>query len=292
MEEISILIIEDDEKLVQELEGILKNLGYKVWVANNPQEGLNLLKATTFACILTELRMPYMNGVELTRQVMRISPSTNVIVITPYNFISSAVEAMEEGAYGYITKPFNVSEIRVILERAVERHFLISKEREEGYYMRLSIVDPLTGIYNRRCLIIQMKNKVNTLKRQRYQKFSLLMIDIDDFKKYNDTKGHLEGDKLLKEMAKLFQDSAREKDTVFRYGGEEFVIFLEDTDKKGASIVAERIRSLINLYTPTTISIGVSTFPDDGDTEEELISKADKALYEAKRGGKNKVCLA
>jgi diguanylate cyclase (GGDEF)-like protein len=290
MEEI--LVIEDNQESAKKLEEILKSAGFKYWIISDPKEVVGMLKTTSFAVVLTELRMPYMNGVEVTKAVLNVSPATSVIVMTPYSFIASAVEAMEAGAYGYVTKPFIPQEIKIVLERAIERYSMMLKEDTREYYRGLSVRDSLTGVYNRRFFTLQMRNKIAMLHDERYKKFSILLIDIDDFKKYNDTHGHLAGDNLLRELSKLFQDSVRDGDIVFRYGGEEFVILLGGANKKEAAMIAERVRTIVNLYAPATISIGVATFPDDGESEKELISKADNALYSAKRTGKNKVCVA
>jgi diguanylate cyclase (GGDEF)-like protein len=124
------------------------------------------------------------------------------------------------------------------------------------------------------------------------EKMSLLMIDIDNFKKYNDTHGHPAGDELLRKLAQLLKSSLRDVDIVFRYGGEEFVVILPKTDRKGGQIVAERLLVQVDLYLPTSISIGIAALPDDAETENELIEKADNALYEAKRTGKDRYCVA
>jgi diguanylate cyclase (GGDEF)-like protein len=292
-EEVNILVIEDNEESAKKLERILEGISYyKVWFIPSPKEAVNMVKTKSFAVVLTELRMPYMNGVEVTKKVLSVSPATSIVVMTPYTFISSAVEAMEAGAYGYITKPFNPSEIKIVLERAVERYSMMLKEDSEEYYMGLSVKDGLTGVYNRRFMGIQMKSTIATLQKEREKKFSILLIDIDNFKNYNDTQGHLAGDQLLRRLTELVRKSVRDKDIIFRYGGEEFVVLLDGANKKEAKMIGERTRTLVELYAPTTISIGVATFPDDGENEKDLIDKADGALYEAKRTGKNKVCVA
>ena len=288
--EINILIIEDNKEYTQFLEKVLKGVGYKTWVASTGKEGISLAKNRSFATIITELHLPDMNGKEVTQKMLKVNFNVSVVIITTYTFIKSAIEAMEEGAYGYITKPFNPSEVRIVVERAIERFFLLSSGREKEHFAELSVKDGLTGVYNRRFLNVYMTNKISIMKRKA-EKLSILMIDIDHFKQYNDTKGHMAGDELLKKMCRLFQESIRTEDIIFRYGGEEFIILLEYTDKKGASLVAERIRSLVNLYMPTTVSVGVGTFPDDGVALEELLSKTDVALYKAKETGRNKVCL-
>ena len=291
MAEVNILVIEDNPESAAILEKTLKAVGYKVWLVNDPKDALGLLRQNTFAAVITEMRSGKMNGVEVTKEVHRISPGINVVVITLYSFINSAIEAMEAGAYGYITKPFNTSEIRFVLGYAVERFFLLSADREKDYYAELAIKDGLTGLYNRRYFNELMLMEIARLKRFA-SSLSLLMIDIDNFKNYNDTNGHVAGDELLCKLSKLLKTSMREMDMVCRYGGEEFVAVLPQTDKKGAQIVAERLRVQATLYLPTTLSIGIATLPEDAQDITGLIEKSDAALYEAKRTGKNKICVA
>jgi diguanylate cyclase (GGDEF)-like protein len=291
MEEVNVLLIEDKKRDLTALENILRECGYKVWSAHSAEEGIKLVKNRPFAVVVTELYMPGFNGIDVTKAALKLQPRISVVVITAYTFISTAVEAMEEGAYGYVTRPFNPAEIRIVLERAIERFFLLSSDKKKEHFAELSVKDGLTDVYNRRFLKMYLKNKTSLANRS-YDKFSLVMIDIDHFKRYNDTKGHLAGDELLRKMCELFKEAVREEDVIFRYGGEEFVIYLAHTDKPGAALVAERISSVINLYMPTTVSMGVATFPDDGTDLEELVSKADGALYKAKETGRNKICLA
>jgi len=290
MQDINILVIEDKKEDAGFLEETLKSQGYKVWLASSGEEGLKLFKGIPFAVVVTELHMGEMDGVEITKEMLKSKPNINVVVITAYTFISSAIEAMEEGAYGYITKPFNASEINIVLERAIERYFLLSSEEDRKQFAELSVKDPLTGVYNRRFLKIYIPNKISLMKRVS-EKFSLLLVDIDYFKKFNDTNGHLAGDDLLRKMCKLFRETVRHEDFIFRYGGEEFLIFLDHIDKRSAQMVAERIRNLVNLYMPTSVSIGLGTYPDDGNNLEELFSKIDQALYRAKETGRNKVII-
>lgn len=291
MAEVNILIIEDNKEISSVLENTLKEIGYIVWVAAEPKEGLDLMRSNSFVAVITEVHSSKMNGIEVVRNVHKISPETNVIVLTFYSFIHAAIEAMEAGAYGYITKPLNTSEIRIILERAAERFFLFSSSAEKDYYAQLAVLDGLTGLYNRRYFKELMSLEFSRVKRNA-SSFSLLMIDVDNFKIYNDTKGHPAGDELLKKAAQVFKNSVREVDLVCRYGGEEFIIMLSQTDKKGAQIVAERMRVQVSLYLATTVSIGIATFPDDAQESQALIEKADVALYKAKQTGKNKWCAA
>ena len=173
---------------------------------------------------------------------------------------------------------------------------LMMKNRE---LEELSITDGLTGLYNRRYIMDALNNEVPRAQRQN-RHFSLLMIDIDHFKQYNDTHGHLAGDDLLMKVASVFRESIRSMDFAARYGGEEFLIMLPEHGADGAMEVAERIRTKVasattgdkNRKDPVTVSIGVAAFPENGATPAALIAKADAALYQGKRRGRNRVILA
>ena len=289
VKEVNVLIIEEDAALVAQLENTLKAVGYRTWVVADPKEGISLLNSNVFSVVITEMRSAKMNGVQVTQAVHKVSEQTSVIVITPYSFISSAIEAMEEGAYGYITKPLNSSEIRIVTERAIEKHFLLSGNEEKEFLVDLAVRDGLTGLFNRRYFNELIAVEVNRLKRSPAS-LSLLMLDIDNFKNYNDTQGHPAGDVLLKNAAKVFKNSVRPADAVCRYGGEEFIIILSQTDKMSAKIVAERLRIQTGLYLPVTVSIGIASIPEDAQEVSSLIQKADNALYKAKDTGRNKSC--
>ena len=286
-----ILVIEDEKESSETLGSVLYAAGHNVSLVSSAKEGLKILKDIRCAVVITELRMPDMSGSELVRTIKNLDPKTSVIVITPYLFINSAIEVMEDGAFGYITKPFNPSEIRIVVEHAVERYFLMNEASKKSYYYDLSILDGLTGVYNHRYLHEVLDREI--VRARRYpQHLSLVMTDVDNFKKYNDTNGHLAGDELLRGLSNLFVRSIRSLDMIFRYGGEEFVILMIETDKKGANLAAERILNLACLSLPTTLSMGIADYPTDATEKDILIDKADKALYQAKVTGKNKICLA
>jgi diguanylate cyclase (GGDEF)-like protein len=174
----------------------------------------------------------------------------------------------------------------------------IKKVRLYETIQKLAIFDGLTGVYMRRHFLERVDEEV---KRADYHKLniSFLMVDIDHFKACNDRYGHLVGDVVLSEIAGILKKNVREIDIICRYGGEEFAIALPDTGKKAATLVAERIRVMVQDYkfrafdeTPrVTVSIGISSYPADGKTMVELIEAADKALYTAKHSGRNMVCV-
>jgi two-component system cell cycle response regulator len=286
-----ILVIEDEKEASETIGSVLYSAGHNVNLVTSAKEGLKMLRDIHCAAVITELRMPDMSGDELVRAIKNLDPKISVIVVTPYLFINSAIEVMESGAFGYITKPFNPSEIRIVVEHAVERYFLMDEADKKSYYYDLSILDGLTGVYNHRYLHEVLDREI-TRARRYPQHLTIVMCDVDNFKKYNDTNGHMAGDELLRGLTNLFVRSVRNLDMVFRYGGEEFVILMIETDKKGANLAAERILNLVRLSLPTTISVGISDYPADATEKDVLIGKADKALYQAKTTGKNKICLA
>jgi len=163
----------------------------------------------------------------------------------------------------------------------------------------LTIVDELTGIYNYRFFSKKLSEEIKRAERYK-QSLSLLMIDIDWFKRYNDTYGHLFGNRILTELAQRIKDSVRDVDVVSRYGGEEFTVILPQTNKKDAQMIGERIRHQVEssdfvdeenvVKVGVTVSLGVATYPENGTTAEQLVEKVDQALYLAKGKGKNMVC--
>ena len=190
-------------------------------------------------------------------------------------------------------KPITTDAVRVLTMFANQAGLAIENSRLYEQSVVLSNSDSLTGLWNHGYFqyLLGEEIKRSSLAKSR---FTLLMIDIDDFKAFNDTYGHQAGDSMLREISGKFRDIARKIDVIARYGGEEFVIILPMTKKEEALILAERIRKAVEISSSLkniTISIGVASFPEDGDTKEALISKADKALYEAKRSGKNKICV-
>ncbi len=194
---------------------------------------------------------------------------------------------------------FNLTDLRSL--ESVANQIAVAYERTRLYMKikELSVTDELTGISNRRHF--QQMLRMEWKRAERFSRsLSLLMIDVDHFKKYNDTHGHVKGDLALKNLARILSENVREVDTIARFGGEEFVILLADTAFGDAMKVAEKIKNLVATLTqralqaggadfPLTVSIGVSTFPQLVSTEEELLNTADSALYEAKRGGRNRV---
>jgi len=203
------------------------------------------------------------------------------------------LDSLEKDAFDEEDKQF-VEQLAEAIAIAMERALEHSKVKV------LSVEDGLTGCYNRRKLDQDIDAEIN--RSRRYQRnFSVLMIDLDWFKKYNDHHGHGRGDELLKDVTDLFRRSLRTNDEVYRYGGEEFVILLPEADRQQAAAVAGKLQQLV-AQTPfageeesqpgkmVTISIGLATYPWDGNNRDELYKTSDTRLYQAKKLGRNRVC--
>ena len=293
-----ILIVDDDSNLRKTLVDILKVNGFAPMDVAKGKTALKRVKESAPNVPLIDLKLEDMSGLELMGEIKALSPSTECIVITGSADLQSAIEAVNAGAFGYLTKPIKVEELFIKIKAA--RREQGNVEREEflkNKYWKQAVTDGLTGLYNRRYFDEHLLQEVAI--SDRYDRlFTLLMLDIDDFKSYNDTYGHPEGDRALQRIAALLKHGARETDVVARYGGEEFALILRETRNEKALLIAERLRCLIEnahsegdksiLRERLTVSIGIAGFPTDGINVKELVARTDEALYAAKASGKNK----
>jgi two-component system, cell cycle response regulator len=287
----NILVVEDNEEVFNQLKLAMADTHYKLWRASTGTEALKLAKGGYFIAIISELLLPDIDGIELIRRFKKLSHQINIIVLTTYAVSNDlAVEALKNGAYAYLQKPLNIEEVKLILRRAIENSVLLIQASRKDYYKDISSFDGLTGVYNHRYFHKMLDWTIGHLRRFP-QEFSLFIIDVDFFKRYNDTHGHMEGDKVLAGLAKLFTHFVRGTDMVFRYGGEEFAIVLLQTQCKEAEKVAQRLVAEVRKKMPITISLGLATFPTHAQTKEELIVRADKALYRAKGTGRDRMCV-
>ncbi len=297
--DISILIVDDDIAIKESSEEFLSLSGYQVKSASSAEEAIEILKKFHPDIVLTDIMMQGMDGLELTR-LIKNSYDTEVIVMTGYSADYSYEKAVTAGASDFVFKPFRFEELdlrikRVIKEMKLNREHAKMVEKLE----KLAITDALTHLYNSRHFFQQLKNEIERGARYKHA-LSLLILDIDHFKNFNDTWGHLEGDKVLMKLGKLIASCLRTNDTAYRYGGEEFTVILPETRYEKASLVGERIRQTMGnvSFLPgaakkvsVTISIGVTEF-SEGDTLQSFLKRADKAMYQSKKTGRNKVtCL-
>jgi diguanylate cyclase (GGDEF)-like protein len=312
----AVLVVDDEESLRLVISGVLEDEGFQVTTAASAEEALEIFRATPFKLVISDIVMPGMNGIELLKEIKKIRPESEVIIITSQASMETAINAVSAGAYDYMIKPFeDLEAIAGVATHAFEKISLVeenvglvSELKEKNTELKgavntledLANHDSLTGLHNHRCFQEALSMELNRDVRY-HREFSLLFMDVDYFKVYNDTHGHPAGDELLKSFAALVKELLRQSDFFARYGGEEFIAILPETSKDGAAMVAESIRDIVDNHPfpgqdkqpegNLTISLGVSTFPEDGGSPKTLISKADKALYRAKHTGRNKVCI-
>ncbi len=312
---IRILVVDDQESVRTVLTQVLEDDGFAVTEAANAEQALKLIKSQPFALVITDIVMPGMTGIELLQKIKRLSPETQVIIMTSYATLETAITALRYGAYDYFFKPFkDIELVSAATARAIEKVRLLKEnqrlvgelnERNQKLskinrvLKNLACRDGLTGIFNHRYFQDSLEAELNRAGRNK-ENFSLVFLDVDYFKKYNDINGHQQGDRLLRILARILIKSIRKPDTIARYGGEEFVIILPQTSKLDARNFSEKVRRRVEAYPfagketqpggNLTISIGISTFPEDGTDRYSLIECADQALYYAKNNGRNQVC--
>ncbi len=296
----SILIVDDDEAIKDSVEEFLNLLNYDVKSALNADKAIEILKTFNADIVLTDIMMQGMDGLELTRHIKRTSDA-DVMVMTGYSARHSYEDAVAAGASDFIFKPFRFEELDLRIKRVL-RESQLKKERAQllRKMEKLAITDALTGLFNSRHFFSVIKTEIERHNRYSHP-LSLLILDIDFFKKYNDAWGHLEGDKVLMRIGSIISSYLRAMDTGFRYGGEEFAILLPETRIKKACLVGERIKNRIaaHVFEPQkgtkvsiTISIGAAELKEN-EKRKDFIKRADQALYESKNTGRNKItCYA
>ena len=297
---IKLLIVDDEEIMRTFLNEVLREEGYEIQLAASGREAVDILNASAFDIVLTDIVMPELDGLGVVAATKELSYEVDVIVMTGYASMETAVESMKLGAVDYITKPFNIDQIRIIVANRVKERSLRRQAAEGEFYKELSRRDGLTDLYNHRFFHQILETEVS--RAERYERsVNLLMIDIDNFKRFNDTHGHPAGDKALKQMGHTLQQASRNCDYVARYGGEEFAIIVPEVSTEAALRMAERICTVVDEMEfdgeevmpmgRLTISIGVATFPAHASSKGKLIEAADRALYKAKAAGRNCVVL-
>jgi len=291
-----ILIVDKDEPTRQKI-GVYLSKKYWVWTFNAGKEALAKLEQVQADILISGLKLKDMEGLNFIKKAKKIFPQIYIIIIASPANLSNKMEELKDIAFDFITKPVDEKQLNLVLKRAVGHQQLLKKKE---FYKELSVLDHLTGVYNRRYLDLTLAREMERSKRVS-RSFSLLMMDIDNFKEYNDKKGHPAGDALLQKIANLLMESARIMDFVFRYGGDEFLILLPETSKNEAIHLAQRIESLVQeekfegLETSSkkrlAISIGLASFPEDGFSTEALLSLADRMMFKAKKLTRNKICF-
>jgi len=291
----SVLVVDNEESNIMALTHIL-NPEYIVYATKDSREAVEVAAENLPDVILLDIIMPEMDGYAVLNALKNTEKTRDipVIFITGLNKIEDEEKGLNMGAADYISKPFSSMVVRLRVKNQIK---MLNQLR---LIESLSRIDQLTSIPNRRGFDNRMDMEwIRAIRENTF--ISLLMVDIDKFKIYNDTYGHLQGDRVLQAIAKTITQSLnRPGDYTVRWGGEEFVVLLPNTDLNGALTIAERIRLNISKTvipcidgseTKVTVSIGVNTQTPQRDSSQDVfISEADKALYKAKESGRNRVC--
>jgi diguanylate cyclase (GGDEF)-like protein len=294
MKKDKILVTDDDQSIREMLFDMIHLFGYECRVASNADEALKLLKEDDFSIIISDIKMPEIDGISLTKMIKENFPDIDVMIITGYETDYSFKDVIKAGASDFVTKPFSIDEIEAKISRIFrERKLKRDLEEKNEELKRLSIRDSLTGLYNQRHFYTVLEREIERSKRQKHS-LSLILFDVDKFKNYNDTYGHLEGDKVLRKIGEIVQISIRKDvDSGYRYGGDEFAVITPETDQQQAVKIGERILKEFGAlgFSMSTLSMGIAAFDSTLETEK-LVKHADEALYKAKGAGGNQICIA
>ena len=295
-----ILIVDDSRLIAHVAKTILTKQGHEVILAQDGLAGLQAAKSEHPDLILLDLIMPVMDGYRVC-QGLKEEDSTKeipIIMLTSKAEPADKVKSLELGALDYVVKPFDEGELIARVNIQLRLKQLYEALQEKNRQLReLANRDGLTGLYNHRYFHEQLSK--DFLRARRYhESLSCILLDIDYFKKFNDTYGHQTGDIVLSTLGQVIRDSIRDSDFAARYGGEEFALVLYHADRPTAVNVAERLRQMVehcevrdkDHVLHVTISLGVATFPHEQiSNPKQIVECADKALYKAKENGRNRV---
>ena len=286
-----VLIVDDAPDTLEIIQKLLRFEGYDVVTSLTGEEGVKKVEEEKPEVVLMDISLPGIDGTEALKRIKKINPLQCVIMLTAFATVDNAIQALKEGASDFIKKPFeNEHLIHIVNQCLAKYRTLREKENLEEEVKRLSITDDLSGLYNHRHFFKTLGAELARLKRQKTS-LSLLMFDLDNFKRYNDLYGHLEGDKVLRKIGEIVKNSIRSNvDSGYRYGGDEFAALLIGASADQALTIAERIRSSIEQagFRNITVSVGLSEYEDHFDLEG-FVKSADGAMYVSKQSGGNQV---
>jgi diguanylate cyclase (GGDEF)-like protein len=296
-----VMVADDDPGFVQMLSHFLHEEGYEVIVAGDGVEALTKGVAAPPDLFIIALQLPQINGIDI---CLRLKSQTGtkhvpVVIVAPAPAQMDKIKSVQAGVDGFFAKPLDAKELLPKIKSLITQKLnydLLKRSYEIAAFQ--ASTDPLTGLFNQRQFWLVLDRELERARRYGHH-FSLAMIDIDNFKEYNDRHGHVQGDEVLRQAAEMFRQNIRNSDIVARYGGEEFVVIMPETGKELALLVGDKLcRALAEHPFPLqdtqpggrlTISMGIATFPRDAVIGHDLVEMADRALYRAKNAGKNRV---
>ncbi len=308
------ILVADDEPAIRNLVGeLLEDEGHTVTLAEDGKDALEKFNRGWQEIVFSDIRMPKMTGIELLGEVMQINENTQFIIMTSHASVENSIAALKQGAFDYIIKPFTDLDLVVdTANRAIanltairKQQYLLSTLSRQNVelgdlnkkFREMAIRDGLTGLFNHRHAQDRLNEEYERSRRFQ-RKFSILFMDVDHFKFFNDNNGHQAGDEVLQAIGQLMSSVVRESDIVARWGGEEFIIIAAETDEIQACDLAERIRNKIANHAfahakkqplgLVSLSIGVATISDTTQDAQSLVKLADDAVYHAKDHGRNR----
>ena len=308
------ILVADDEIAIRSLVGeLLEEEGHTVTLAEDGQDALEKFNLDWHEVVFSDIRMPKMTGIELLKEVKKINENTQFIIMTSHASVDNSIAALKQGAFDYIIKPFE--DLDLIVETANRAIANLSGIREQQYllntlsrqnaelgdlnkkFRELAIRDGLTGLFNHRHAQYKMQEEFERARRFD-RDLSVLFMDVDHFKVFNDTHGHQAGDVVLQTIGEMMNIMTRESDVVARWGGEEFIVIAAETDEEQACGLAEQIRKAIAAHKfehaekqplgIISLSIGVATISEKTADADVLVRLADNAVYCSKDAGRNR----
>ncbi len=301
-----VLAVDDDPMTRMIVAAAVQAAGHECLTADNGEAAWNLLSHTAADVVISDWRMPGMDGLELCRRIRTQNRYTYVVLVSGRSDPSEVLQGMQAGADDYLTKPLDLAVLQLRLvaaERVTALHARLADQQAELERLitelaAASRTDALTGLRNRRALKEDLPGLLARCARHGHA-LSAVMLDVDHFKAYNDRFGHAAGDLALRRVAGVMLATGRQADLLYRYGGEEFLCLLPET-APAAALAAERLRHAVqdldiphpdSAHAVVTFSAGVATWtPSTTSTADALLLEADDALYRAKAAGRNIVC--
>jgi len=288
-----ILIVDGEQSLHQKIVNLLADPGHRVETTTSSKLDLEELQGEAYDVVLLDLRRSQSKGHRLLQRILEVKPWISVIVVAKDTSATARQKAIQKGAYFYLTQPLSRNTLDLVLRNGIERARVLA---ENAALKNKVIFDDQTEAYNRRYMEMYLDEEIERSDRYHHP-FSILFVDLDHLKEINDRYGHIYGSKVLRLVAILLRGRLRKSDKIFRFGGDEFVVTLPETDSQQALVVAQRLSGALKRHripvrrgirAMITASFGIATYPADGSCQEELIRHADKVMYQAKREARDR----
>ena len=288
-----ILIVDGEPSLQQKIVHLLGEPAHRVETTPSSELDLKALQEKAYEVVVLDLRKSRSQGFRLLKRILQAQPWISVIMVAKNGGQTARQKAIQRGAYFYLVQPLSDSTLDLVLRNGVERARLLA---ENESLKDKVIFDDQTEAYNRRYMEMCLDEEIERSSRYDHP-FSILFLDLDHLKEINDRYGHIYGSKVLRSVATLLRGRLRKSDKIFRFGGDEFVVTLPETESQQALVVVQRLSGALKRHripvrrgvrAIITASFGLATYPIDGSSPEELIRQADRLMYQAKRAARDR----